>query len=97
MVKFSQQDEGMILDIFVRALSEVVVPILEDHGEKLEEHGKMLEELTDKVDTHTASLMELEKLPVLIGEIYQEVKGTRGKLENHERRITKLESKIVQS
>lgn len=85
-------DDDRLLDFFVKAFTEVVVPILEDHGKKLDEHGKQLEVLNQKIDAHTASLVELEKLPKLVGDVYNEVKDMRVQIRGHEERITKLES-----
>lgn len=51
--------------------------------------------LQETLDAHTASLMELEKLPNMIGEIYKEVKDIRPVQRDHEERIIKLERKVV--
>ena len=91
--------------MFARAFHEVVAPILGDvttdvkglkaDVKELKADVKGLKadvkELRETVDSHTASLIELEKLPQLVGEVYNEVKGVRPEVRDHEERITKLE------
>lgn len=103
-----KQSEDQILDTFTKAFHQVVEPILKDHEKILKDHGKMLEDhgkqltvltkgikaIRESVDSHTASLMELEKMPQLLGEIYNEVKGFRVKIRNHEERISKVEDHL---
>ncbi len=85
-------DEEKLMNSFVKAFQEVVVPILEGQDKKLEEHDRKFESIQETLDSHTASLIQLEKSHDLIREIYNEVKGNRSKLSDHEERITNLEA-----
>ncbi len=63
----TKQDEERISEIVVDAIKDVVLPVLEDHSNKLNGLTRDVGYLKDRVDSHTASLMELEVLPSLLG------------------------------
>lgn len=93
----AKQNEDKMLNFFVKAFNEVLVPVLDDQTNKMNSLDQKVTEMAETVDAHTASLMRLEKMPQLLGDIYDEVKEIRPKIRNHEERISALEGKIVHS
>lgn len=98
-------DEEQLSDFFVKAFKEVVLPVLEDHSEKLDSHSKQLTqiqktvdlhskqlaELQETVDSHTAALHSLEEIHGALKDITSDYKDTKKKLNDHEGRITRIE------
>jgi len=92
--KVTGLDEGMKgLDKKVIGLNQKVTGL----DQKVTGLDKKVTEMSETLDSHTASLMKLEKMPKLLTDIYNEVKGMRSKVKDHKQRISRLEDKILYS
>lgn len=77
-------DEEKLSEFFVKAFREVVLPVLE-------QHGNQLTEIQETVDSHTDSLHHLEQVHGVLKDISADYQDTKVRLNGHEKRITQLE------
>ena len=76
----------------ITAIQNSHTKTLKDHSQVLRQMAQVLDENSETLNAHTASLMKLESMLAPLQEIYDEVKGTRRQVNDHEGRLTVLEA-----
>ncbi len=89
-------------NILMEQMKHEVKTVAEGHGiiiKKLEEHDKRFDEVDAKLIGHDKKFAkvesELHSISMAVMETSQTVKSIEKKLDNHETRITKLETKVL--
>lgn len=75
----------------IQAIGSLIEEKLEPIKKTLNTHTNTLSEVTDKLDSLTLDMIEVQKKTDVIADIHDMLKDTKDKVDDHEQRIKVLE------